>query len=102
MKTYKQWDEFPEGKDLKDFLGDKPCEIDEELFHEISCGFVAPNYVSFPTNKEGYLVEQAGEAECSFEDGYCLRRNSYMTVAKYPDNTYWYLGILPDMKGGEQ
>lgn len=97
MKTLKYWENRSPEKDLRAYLGSKPCQIDWELYEHISCGYLAPNYTGTPLNDENYWVSQNGEAECSFDDGYTSKRYSYMTVASYPDRTYWYLGILPDL-----
>lgn len=99
QKTIKTLDEFEtqnSDQDLRDYLGEKPIEIDEQLFYHISCGYVASN-----CNLEispGVYIGQNGEAESSFKESlYSENRYTYMTVKSFPDDTYWYLGILPDL-----
>lgn len=83
MKKLRQF-EKQEEKSLTEFLPE-PCEIDEELYLHITCGYVAPSYSD--TN-----LNQAGEAERSKEGIY-----HYMTVS-HVNGKYFYLGVLPEFK----
>ena len=83
MKTLRQF-EKQENLDLTKFLG-QPCEIDEEMYSHIICGYVPPSY-------SGITIYQAGEAERSIAGIY-----HYMTVSHVNDK-YWYLGVLPEFK----
>lgn len=99
MKTLNEFEKTEE-LDLIEYLGAKPVEIDEDLCHHISHGYVASNYVG--QISEGYYIDQQGEAQDSFDDGDNIDRYTYMTVASYPDGTFWYLGILPDLNRDSQ
>lgn len=94
MKTLKEFEKIEE-LELEEYLGAKPVEIDEDLCHHISHGYVASNYVGHIS--DGHYIDQQGEAADSFDDGDSKERYTYMTVASYPDGTHWYLGILPDL-----
>jgi len=83
MKKLKQF-EKQEELELKDYLA-QPCEIDEEMYNHIICGYVPPSY-------SDANLYQAGEAEREERGVYY-----YMTVSK-SNNKYWYLGILPEFK----
>lgn len=97
IKTLEEF-ESQENLDLTEFLGEKPIEIDEEMYHHILCGYV-------PCNcdikiKEHEYVGQGGEAYDSFKDNPWNREAyTYLTVKSYPDNTFWHLGILPNLNG---
>ncbi len=94
IKTLEEFESSDKWEDLIGYLGDKPCQIDEDLCYHIQCAYVASNYIGII--KDGHCTAQNGEAEYSFDDGY-NKRYTYMTVVSYPDNTHWYLGILPDL-----
>lgn len=98
MKTLEQFENQPEetAVDLDDFLGIKPIEIDEQLYYHIVCAYTAA-HCSYEMGKQHH-VEQGGDAENSIKNIYRDDIYTYSTVASYPDNTYWYLGILPDLQ----
>ena len=86
MKTYKKWQKANINLDI--YLGEIPCEIDEELYHYIG-ETVAPTYCG------GGFV-QLGEAERS-EGEYPDTTDYYMTCS-YTFGKFYYLGILPEFK----
>jgi len=95
MKTLEEFESENNTLDLDKYLGSKPVQIDEDLCNYIICAYVAPNFSG--RLSEGYHIDQQGEAHSSFEDNDDKETYTYLTVASYPDNTYWYLGILPDL-----
>lgn len=82
-KTYKKW-EKSNSKDLDEYLGNIPCEIDEELFLYLA-EITASQYSS-----ENFI--QTGEATFEKDDVY-----HYSTCSHFNDKFY-YLGILPEFK----
>lgn len=97
MKKLKQFEKQPEetAVNLDVFLGLKPVEIDEAMYHYIVCAYNAPHYSAEVTDR--HFVDQTSEANSSIKHDYDWEQYTYMTVAAYPDGTYWYLGILPDL-----
>lgn len=102
MITLEQFENQPDdtAMDLDVFLGNKPVEIDEQMYYHIQCAYNAPHYTAEVS--ERYFVDQTSEADSSIDHGYDWEQYTYMTVASYPDGTYWYLGILPDMNNEKQ
>ncbi|SEG62600.1 hypothetical protein [Sphingobacterium lactis] len=98
-KTIKTLDEFEcqnQEEDLIKYLGDKPIEIDELLYYHIICGYVVSNCNIML--KEGIYIAQNGEAEDALQEtAIGPKIFTYMTVKSFPDGTFWYLGILPDL-----
>lgn len=98
MKTLEQFENQPEetAVDLDVFLGLKPIEIDEDLYHHICCAYTA-EHCSHQIDKQHY-ISQGGDAMSSVKDSFLSDEIlTYMTVVMYPDHTYWFLGILPDL-----
>lgn len=96
IKSLDEFETQNSDQDLRDYLGDKPIEIDEQLFYHISCGYVASN-CTLEISPRVY-IGQNGEAENSFKESFDSEdRYTYMTVKSFSDGTYWYLGILPDL-----
>jgi hypothetical protein len=94
MKTFEEWEKSD--IDLDVYLGEKPCEIDFELYEFIACGYVPTNCYIDMGNKT--FIQQAGEANDSFEHfEKDIEIYTYSTVIQYPDDSCWYLGILPDL-----
>lgn len=83
IKTYQDWQNNSTG-DLRQYLGQKPCEIDEELFFYLA-EVVPPQY-------SGGDFLQTGES--SFEE---YGVDYYSTCSNF-DGKYYFLGVLPEFK----
>lgn len=98
IRTLEEFENQPEetALDLDEFLGMKPVEIDEDFYHHICCAYVPQNCTFEMPGK--YYIDQAGEADNSVKSYLGKEVYTYSTVAHYPDGTFWYLGILPNLK----
>ncbi len=87
MKTYNEWQKS--NLNLDKYLTEVPCDIDEELcLYLAEC--TAPNF----SGDNG--IVQTGEATYEKDD-----KLHYLTVQFCGNNTYKYLGCLPDMDGDD-
>jgi len=83
MKALKAFED-QEVLELTQFMPE-PCEIDEEMYYHILCGYV-------PSSYHFNSIGQAGEPERNAADCYY-----YMTVSMV-NKKFFYLGILPEFK----
>lgn len=87
LKTYEDW--VKSQQDLENFLGEIPCEIDEDIYYD-QLGALPPLY--HDKGFQYHNIFQVGEAYTSI-DGI----NQIMTFTE-SNNRFFYLGILPEFK----
>lgn len=89
-KTFKKWEKSD--LDLDDYLGEIPCEIDEELYNFIGeC--VAPQYLG---GQNGLV--QGGDAFDSEDTGEDFEEIFTYSTCRQIGEKFYYLGILPEFK----